>query len=124
MSNTQRAASTNPTLPQQFAALERYVPKWALDDAAQRANTRAATSIGELREFYSTMLPFAADAAESLRGTPVEDLDPPRLALLKLLLSLVDVAVGVECFDAPTVPRGYDQARLKIAHVPNMMPAL
>jgi hypothetical protein len=109
-------------LPAAFAELEPYVPMWALEDAAQRANTRANSSIDELREFYSAMLSVAADAAEALRGTPVEALDEQHVVLLKLLLSLAEVAVGVECFGAPSIPYGYDQARLVRVPVPNMTP--
>lgn len=111
-------------LPAEYASLDRFVSKWALDDTTERATTRANSTIDELREFYSAMLPFAAEAAASLRGTPVEDLDEQRLVLLKLLLSLVDVAVGVECFGSPTVPDGYDYRRMDVVPVPNMTPAL
>ena len=77
-----------------------------------------------MREFYSAALPLAADAAESLRGTPVEDLDDERLVLLKLLLSLVEVGVGVECFNSPHVPNGYPLERVEAVYVPNMAPTL
>lgn len=110
-------------LPAAFAHLDPFVAKWALHDAGQRADMRARTSIDELRRFYNAMLPVAADAAESLRGTPIEDLDERQVTLLKVLLSLVDVAVGVECFNSGTVPYGYDQARLLVVPVANMTPA-
>lgn len=109
-------------LPAAFTELEPYVSTWALDEAAQRGNTRANSSIEELRQFYAAMLPLAAHATEALRGTAVEDLDEQHVVLLKLLLSLAEVAVGVECFGAPTVPYGYDQARLVRVPVPNMTP--
>lgn len=109
-------------LPAAFAELEPYVSTWALDTAAQRSNTRANSTIEQLHQFYAAMLALAAEATEALRGTPVEDLDEKHLVLLKLLLSLAEVAVGVECFDSPTVPYGYDQSRLVRVPIPNMTP--
>ncbi|BCF83311.1 hypothetical protein RQCS_28560 [Rhodococcus qingshengii] len=118
--------STNGTaqrLPDGYGTLERFVDTWALDNAMQRANARAGSTIEEMRAFYSEMVPVAADAAESLRGTPIDQLDEQRTDLLKMLLCLVEVAVGVECFNGPKVPYGYDQSRLIVVPVPHMTPA-
>jgi len=123
MTATKSTKGIAQRLPDGYANLERFVPAWALDDAAQRANARAGSTIDEMRTFYSAMVPIAADAAESLRGTPIDQLDDQRTDLLKLLLSLVEVAVGVECFNGPKVPYGYDQSRLIVVPVPHMTPA-
>ncbi|UNB54557.1 hypothetical protein [Mycolicibacterium sp. YH-1] len=109
-------------LPAGYASLERFVTKWALDDTKLRSSARAASTIEEMREFYHAAIPLAGQAAESLRGIPIDDLDEKQVTLLKLLLGLVEVGVGVECFSSPHVPNGYPLERVEAISTPHAAP--
>jgi hypothetical protein len=103
-----------PLLPAGFETLAPYLESWALADSAARSSKRQASTINELREFYAAMLPLAAAALDYLREHKLGTLPPPAERLLKLMLSLAEVAPAVEWYNAPQVYDGFDIRRVRL----------
>jgi hypothetical protein len=100
-------------LPAGFEALEPFVADWALPDAVARMTRRQATSIEEIRRFYEAMLPLGGQALDHLRGFQLGDLPPDAERLLKLMLSLAEVAPAVEWYGDPRVYDGFPIERIR-----------
>lgn len=83
-------------LPPGFESLEPHLGVWVLPDSAARSNKRQASTIGELRTFYDAMLPIAEAAIGYLREYKLGSLPPEGERLLKLMLSLAEVAPAIE----------------------------
>ena len=98
-------------LPEGFAALEPFVATWVLPDAAARMARRQASRIEDLRAFYNAMLPMG-EAVAWLRGYELGALPPEGESLLKLMLSLAEVAPAVEWYDDPRVFDGFPVERI------------
>ena len=100
-------------LPEGFEPLEPFVAEWALPDAVARMSKRQASSIEEIRVFYQAMLPLGERALEHLRGFQLGELPPASERLLKLMLSLAEVAPAVEWYDDPKVYDGFPIERIR-----------
>ena len=100
-------------LPKGFEGLEPLVANWVLDDTLARIEKRRTSSIEYIREFYDAMLPMAEKALEYLQGYALGDLPPEGERLLKLMLSLAEVAPAVEWYNSPDVYDGFDLTRLR-----------
>ena len=94
-------------LPQGFEALE-PVLDWNLASFDARRDRRAGSTMGELDEFYNTMLPQMDAVLEHLTRVEMsDDMDPGSAALLNLSMSLCEIAPAVEQFFEPTISYGY-----------------
>lgn len=102
------------TLPQGFESIEKFVSTWVLADSAARSDRRQASSMEEIRSFYDAMLPVAQPALDYLRGYKLGFLPPEGERLLKLMLSLAEIAPAVEWYDSPQVYDGFDLSRVKL----------
>jgi hypothetical protein len=100
-------------LPEGFSAVERYIDRWVLPDAAARMARRQASTIADLREFYEAMLPLGEAALAWLRDYPLGTLPPEGECLLKLMLALAEVAPAVEWYDDPRVFDGFPIERIR-----------
>jgi hypothetical protein len=100
-------------LPPDFADLEHFVPAWVLPDALARMAKRLSSQMDEIKAFYAAMLPRGEAALAYLRGYELGAMPPEAENLLKLMLSLAEVAPAVEWYDSPRVYDGFsiDRAR-------------
>lgn len=102
----------NAKLPAGFEALEPYVADWVLADAVARMAKRQASAIADIRAFYNAILPFGEAALAYLRGFQLGALPPEGERLLKLMLSLAEMAPAVEWYNGPRVTDGFDVSRV------------
>jgi len=100
-------------LPSDFADLEPFVAHWALDDAVARMAKRQTSGMDEIRGFYGAMLPLGEAALTYLREFELGALPPEAERLLKLMLSLAEVAPAVEWYDNPRVYDGFPIERIR-----------
>jgi hypothetical protein len=91
-------------LPDEFADLERFAAKWSLESEHERYNTRLASTIQEMREFYDAAFPRTETAMAYLEKLPFDALPEDALNLLYLLYSLIQVSFPVEVWHQPKVP--------------------
>jgi hypothetical protein len=91
-------------LPAEFADLQQFADKWALDSEHARYTTRLASSMDEMRALYETVFPRAQAAMTYLDAQPFGDLPEESRNLLHLLYSLVQVSFPVEVWHQPRVP--------------------
>ena len=97
-------------LPSAFAELEPFAD-WALDRESGRLEKRLASSMEEIRAFYSAMLERIEEALDHLNGFPLDELPEPEQRLMNLTLSLAEVWVAVELYKRPDHPFGLDMRR-------------
>lgn len=102
-----------PLLPADFEALEPFVADWVLADAAARMAKRQASGMDEIRAFYEAMLPRGEAALAYLRQFQLDELPPEAERLLKLMLSLAEVAPAVEWYGDPRVYDGFPIERIR-----------
>lgn len=84
------------SLPPEFAALEPFVVKWALQHSADRAAKRTASTPQARDAFFAAVSPHMDAALDYLDARPMEDLTPADRRLMELMLSLAHVALAVE----------------------------
>lgn len=101
-------------LPPGFDSLDAFVDDWVLPDSAARSRYRQASSIGHIREFYDAMLPIAEKAIDHLRDVPLGAMPASSERLLKLMLSLAEIAPAIEWYNAPSVYDGFDVKRINL----------
>jgi hypothetical protein len=100
-------------LPKGFEAAEAFVAEWVLPDASARMAKRQASTIEELKLFYDTMLPLGEAALAHLREFELGDVPQDSERLLKLMLSLAEVAPAVEWYNDPRVYDGFPIERIR-----------
>lgn len=85
-------------LPQEFAALERFVAAWARPSAALRDAARSDQPAEDRAAFFAAMAPLLAPALAHLDHTPLATLSPEqhRLSLLTLAFAHVGNAQDVQ----------------------------
>lgn len=91
-------------LPDGFHDLEPYASKWCLASEPERYNTRLASSLEEMQQFYDAITPRAAEAIRYLEQQPLESLPDHAQNLLHLLYSMIQVSFPVEVWHQPRVP--------------------
>jgi hypothetical protein len=104
-------------LPEGFADLERFVADWALPDSLARMAKRQASAMGDIRAFYDAIIPRAEAALGHLRNFSLGEVPPAEERLLKLLLSLAEIAPAVEWFDDPKVYDGFDVHKIRYTRI-------
>jgi hypothetical protein len=91
-------------LPQEFADLEPFAPKWCLATERERYSTRMATTFQDMRAFYDAVTPRAEAAMTYIEQFPFDELPEDALNLLHLLYSMIEVSFPVEVWFQPRVP--------------------
>jgi hypothetical protein len=91
-------------LPQEFADLEPFAPKWCLRTEPERWAARHASRIEEMRAFYDATHPRVEAALAYVDRFPLDDLPAEASNLLHLVLSFVLVTFPVEVWDGPRIP--------------------
>lgn len=102
-----------PSLPAGFESLEPFLAQWVLPDAEARMAKRQASTIDEIRELYEAALPIGEKALDYLRQFELDALPPEGQLLLKLMLSLAEIAPAVEWYDGPEVQNGFPVSRIR-----------
>jgi hypothetical protein len=92
---------TDPLLPSAFAELEGFAQTWCLPTEAERWNQRLASTMAEMRDFYDAFFPRVEEAIEYCDKFSLDDLPEDAVHLLRLIYSLVMVAMAVEVFGQP-----------------------
>lgn len=100
-------------LPEGFESLERHVTAWVLPDTVARMEKRQSSSMEDIKDFYETMLPFGEAALTYLRNFQLGELTAPAERLLKLMLSLAEMAPAVEWYNSPEVTDGFPVSRIR-----------
>ena len=111
-------------LPPAFAELEAFID-WSLDSEAERLHKRLASSMEEIRAFYSAMLGRIEEALDYLNGFSLDGLPAAEQRLLNMALSLAEVWVAVELYKQPDHPFGLDMRRFvpgETTSVPSPLP--
>ncbi|WP_405137910.1 hypothetical protein [Nocardia sp. NBC_01388] len=93
---------SGPLLPPAFADLEGFAETWCLPTETERYARRISSSMPELITFYDAFFPRLEEAISYCDKFPLDDLPEDALALLRLIYSLVMVAMAVEIFQQPT----------------------
>lgn len=90
-------------LPTGFEDLEPFAPRWCLATEAERFEQRMSSSMAELQAFYDAFFPRLGDAIAHCDAYPLDDLPEDATNLLRLVYSLVMVAMAVEIFSQPKI---------------------
>lgn len=106
---------TESRLPELFADLEPFA-HWALATERERNRQRHNSTMAELQAFHGAMLPRVEAVIEYLNAWPLERLPEAAQQLHYMTLSLAEIAPAVDWFKQPSVPGGYDAARLVPLH--------
>ena len=113
----------SPSLPSGFESLERFLAEWVLPDAESRVAKRQGSTLVEIREFYDAMLPLGEKALDYLRQFELGSVPPEGERLLKLMLSLAEIAPAVEWYDGPAVRNGFPISRMRyVRQIPDLDP--
>ncbi|MET0700870.1 MAG: hypothetical protein ABWY93_14510 [Mycobacterium sp.] len=92
------------TLPQEFSALEPFVPEWSIEDGHQRYVKRVNSSMAEIQAFYDAVFPLADEAVAYVDKFDYAEPLPEDVANLRnLLYSLITVSLAVELWQQPRV---------------------
>jgi hypothetical protein len=110
-------------LPSGFESLEPFLAEWVLADAGERMAKRQRSSMQEIRRLYDAMLPLGEKALDYLRRFELGALPPEGERLLKLMLSLAEIAPAVEWYGDPRVQGGFPVERIGyIRKIPDTAP--
>lgn len=90
-------------LPPGFGELEPFCANWALSTTSERHQRRTSSTLPELTVFYDAMSPRIVEALSHLDACDLPTLGATERRLLDLCLSLADVALAVEKYQAPAV---------------------
>ncbi|BBY98259.1 hypothetical protein [Mycolicibacterium fallax] len=88
-------------LPSAFAELEPFAETWCLETETERWNQRLASTMPVLHEFYDAFFPRLEEAIEYCDKYPLEELPEDATNLLRMIYSLIMVAMAVEVMHQP-----------------------
>ena len=100
-------------LPEEFSDLEQYAD-WAEPTEAARMARRVGSTMSELTDYYSAMLPRMEAIAEYLDQWDLPDLPDQAKTLLYMGMMYMEAAVSVELFKAPDVPESSPVEKLTV----------
>jgi hypothetical protein len=92
--------TNSPRLPVAFADLEPFVPLWAIATMGARHRRRITSSAEERQAFYDAMTPRLAAVTTYLNAQPLQSMPADAKILMQLALSLMEVALTLEVYDA------------------------
>jgi hypothetical protein len=104
-------------LPEEFAALERFVDTWSLETQDERQARRLASSSADIQEFYDAMVPFIPRIMTVVDAYPLGELAPSLHSLFALALSLAEIAPHIELYRGSIgVPHAFKETRFVAKH--------
>lgn len=111
IASTHVEATCDVLLPERFSALQGYVRTWALETETQRNICRHQQSMESIAAFKDAMLAHMDEVIAFVNASPLDQLNEEQATLLKMLLSLAEIAPAVECYNQQSVPDGFDPRR-------------
>jgi hypothetical protein len=102
-------------LPSAFAELEKYAHIWCLATETERWNTRMASTMPEMREFYDAFFPRLEEAIDYCDKFTLDGLPDDALNLLHMIYSLIMVAMSVEIMHQPAPVCAADAIMIRIS---------
>jgi len=103
------------SLPEGFAELSRFGPKWFVDTEKERHRIRTGSVPAELIDLYDSVIARFDDICAELDQYPLDGLPEVQQNLLNLSLSFMEVSLAVEAFQgAAKVPFGFDTDRWEV----------
>jgi hypothetical protein len=102
-------------LPSAFAELEPYAQKWCLATETERWDARVSSTMPDMRAFYDAFFPRLEEAIEYCDKFTLDSLPDDALNLLRLIYSLVMVAMAVEIMGQPVPVSAADAVMVRIA---------
>ena len=102
-------------LPAQFYELEQW-KEWSLATEQERSVKRQASTMEDIKTFYTAMLARMEEVLPYLEQFSVDNLPEDATRLFYLTLSLAEVAPAVEQFGQPSVVDGYDVKRIVVQY--------
>jgi hypothetical protein len=95
-------------LPEDFADLEPFAPRWCLATESERYAARLASTIEEMQAFYDAFFRRAEAAMAHCEQFPLDGMPDDARRLLQLMHSLVMVSFPVELWRQPRIPDSGD----------------
>jgi len=92
---------TTVTLPPEFADLGSWAQAWCLATEEERFALRLETPMDELYAFHEAFSPRLVEAIDYCDKYPLDELPEDVENLLRLIYSLINVAMAVEIFRQP-----------------------
>ncbi|GGC13046.1 hypothetical protein GCM10011494_34890 [Novosphingobium endophyticum] len=110
--------TSGPTLPHEFAVLEPFTERWAINGSANRAALRTSSTAEEREAFFAAADPLLDRALEYLDARALCELSQDEMRLMELMLSLAHVALAVE-IQGPDEPKSAQwRDRMRITRSP------
>ncbi len=100
-------------LPSAFAEFEKYAQTWCLATETERWNARIGATMPELHEFYDAFFPRLEEAIEYCDKFSLDSLPDDALNLLRMIYSLIMVAMAVEIMHQPAPVDGADAVMIR-----------
>ncbi|OBH86781.1 hypothetical protein [Mycobacterium sp. E2989] len=100
-------------LPSAFAELEKYAQRWCLATETERWNARVTSTMPEMHEFYDAFFPRLEEAIEYCDKFPLDSLPDDALNLLRMIYSLIMVAMAVEIMHQPVPVSAADAVMIR-----------
>lgn len=91
----------NTLLPSAFAELEGHAATWCLATETERWNTRLASNMAEMERFYDDFFPRLEEAIDYCDKYDLDTMPDDAINLLRLIYSLIMVAMAVEIMHQP-----------------------
>ena len=100
-------------LPSAFAELESFARVWCLATETERWNARVASTMPEMHEFYDAFFPRLEEAIDYCDKFPLDNLPDDVLNLLRMIYSLIMVAMSVEIMHQPVPTDAADAVMIR-----------
>lgn len=100
-------------LPSAFAELEKYAQRWCLATETERWNARVTSTMPEMHEFYDAFFPRLEEAIEYCDKFSLDSLPDDALNLLRMIYSLIMVAMAVEIMHQPVPVSAADAVMIR-----------
>ena len=101
-------------LPSNFADLERFAERWALETERDRNAFRVQQSIEALDDYYQTVFPRMDAICDYIDQFSLDAMPPDAARLLRLGQMLMEVVPAAEVYRQPDVPNSFEFERFHI----------
>lgn len=96
-----------------FSELEKFAPRWCLATETERWNARITSTMPEMHEFYDAFFPRLEEAIEYCDKFPLDNVPDDALNLLRMIYSLIMVAMAVEIMHQPAPVSAADAVMIR-----------
>lgn len=102
------------SLPEEFAELERFCPKWIVESEAGRYRFRVGETMEALDDFYAAVFPRLDDICTHVDRYSLDGMPQQALNLLRLGQMLMEVSPAVHVYRQPDVPHSISFDRFHV----------